>query len=103
MKVKISGLTIKVPKSEIDKGSTYGKVKKHLEEHPDYAYTRVGFMVEIFGYDPKDLNAPFASWPKGAPSQYTRIANALKKLEEEGVIESKKQGRKFLYWWKGSR
>lgn len=102
MSIKKGGLTIKIPKSEIEKGSTYERVKAHLEKNPEYAYTRVGFMVELYGYDPEDLNAPFAAWPEGAPNQYTRIATALKKLEEESLIESKKQGKKFLYWWKGS-
>ena len=102
MRIKKNGLTIKVPKSEIEKGNTYERVKAHIKENPDYAYTRVGFMVEIYGYNPKDLNTSFSGWPEGAVSQYTRIAVALKKMEDDGLIESKKQGKKFLYWWKGS-
>jgi hypothetical protein len=103
MRIKKGGLTIKVHKSEIEKGSTYEKVKTHLRENPEYAYTRVGFMVEIYGYNPEDLNASFSTWPAGAVTQYTRIATALKKLEEKGLIDSTKDGKKFLYCWRGSQ
>ena len=57
-------------------------------------------MIEIYNYKEEELIAPFKDWPKGAPSQYTRIRRALAKLEDEGLIESKKEGKKYLYWWK---
>ena len=102
-KETMSGLTIKIPKSELETESTYEKVKAHLKRNPNYAYTRVGLMVEIYKHKPEELNAPFSGWPEGAPSQYTRIRLALEKLKKEGVVESKKQGKKFLYWWKSSQ
>jgi len=100
---KRGGITIKIPKRELETESTYEKVKAHLKQNPDYAYTRLGLMVEIYKQNPKDLNAPFSEWPEGAPSQYTRIRLSLDKLQVEGLIDYKKQGRKFLYWWKGSK
>lgn len=100
--LKKGGLTIKIPKSELETKTTYEKVKAHLKKNPNYAYTRVGLMVEIYNQNPEQLNAPFSQWPEGAPSQYTRIRLALDKLQKEGLIHSRKQGRKFLYWWKGS-
>jgi len=100
---KKGGITIKVPKRELETESTYEKVKTHLKKNSDDAYTRIGLMVEIYNCKPEDLNAPFRDWPEGAPSQYTRIRLALEKLINEGLIGSKKQGKKFLYWWKGSR
>jgi len=99
---KKGGITIKIPKSELETESTYEKVKAHLKKNPDDAYTRIGLMVEIYKRKPEDLNAPFRDWPEGAPSQYTRIRLALERLKDERLIDSKKQGKKFLYWWKGS-
>lgn len=69
-------------------------------QNSHYAYTRDGLLVKIYGNDPEDLNAPFKDWPEGAPSQYTRVRLSLEKLKKEGLIGSKKQGKKFLYWWK---
>jgi hypothetical protein len=100
---KKGGITIKIPKKELETNDTYKKVKRHLKINPDYAYTRSGLLVEIYNYEPENLNAPFKDWPEGAPSQYTRIRLSLEKLENEGSIESRKQGKKFLYWWKGSK
>lgn len=97
------GITIKIPKKELETNDTYEKVKRHLKNNPDYAYTRSGLLVEIYNHKPENLNAPFKDWPEGAPSQYTRIRLSLEKLENEGSIESRKQGKKFLYWWKGSK
>jgi hypothetical protein len=100
-KKRKKGLTIKIPKSEVETETTYEKVKAHLKKNPEYAYTRAGLMVEVYKQRPEDLNRPFGKWPEGAPSQYTRIRLSLDKLRKEGVIETKKQGKKFLYWWKG--
>jgi len=97
------GITIKIPKRELETEDTYQKVKSHLEKNPNDTYTRIGLMVEIYKHNPEDLNAPFRDWPEGAPSQYTRIRLALEKLKSEGLVDSKKQGKKFLYWWKSSQ
>ena len=100
---KKKGITIKIPRRELETESTYEKLKAHLKKNPDYAYTRMGLMVEIYKHKPEDLNGHFTDWPLGAPSQYTRIRLSLKKLKEEGSVDSKKQGKMFLYWWKGSQ
>lgn len=100
---KRGGITIKIPRRKLEKESTYDKVKTHLKSNPDYAYTRIGLLVEIYKYKTEDLNTSFANWPEGAPSQYTRVRLALDNLKNEGLIDSKKQGRKYLYWWKGSK
>lgn len=96
---KKGGITIKIPRSQLETESVLDKVKKHLQENSDYAFTRSGLMVEVFGFKKEDLNAPFRDWPKGAPTLYTRIRLALEKLKDEGLVGSSKQGKKFLYWW----
>jgi hypothetical protein len=93
------GITIKIPRENAEGESTYEKVKSHVESNPDYAYTRTGLLVEIYKYNPEELNKPFDKWPKGAPTQYTRVRVALEKLEKEGLVTSKRHGKKFLYWW----
>jgi hypothetical protein len=100
MKRKKGEITIKIPRKELETVSTYERVKAHLKKHTDYAYTRSGLLVEIYGYNKHALNTSFANWPEGAPIQYNRIRLSLKRLEKEDLIQSKKQGRKFLYWWK---
>jgi hypothetical protein len=100
---KKGDITIKVPLKDIQKESVYDKVKAHLKGNSSYGYTISGLLVEIYGYKANELDAPFRDWPKGAPSQYTRVRLALEKMEKEGSIDSTKQGRKFLYWWKGSQ
>jgi len=95
--MKKGGLTIKVPISQIGT-DVKDKVLNHLLENPDYAFTIAGLMVEIFRYKAEDLNASFKDWPKGAPSLYTRIGFALKDVKKSGVVNSKKEGKKFLYW-----
>ena len=100
---KKGGITIRIPKRELETNDTYEKVKEELKNNPEYAYTRSGLVVEIYNHKREDLNASFKDWPEGAPSQYTRVRLSLKKLENEGLIESRKQGKKFLYWWKGSK
>ena len=97
---KKGGITIKVPRSKLETESVLDKVKKHLPENSDYAFTRIGLMIEVFGFKEEDLNGPFRDWPKGAPTLYTRIRLALEKLKDEGLVESRKQGKKFLYWWR---
>jgi hypothetical protein len=103
MNRKKGGITVKIAKRELETDDTYEKVKAHLEKNSDFAYTRSGLVVEIYGHNKEDLNAPFKDWPEGAPSQYTRIRLSLDRLEREKLIESKKQGKKFLYWWKSSK
>lgn len=100
MKKSAHGITIKIPRQEAEKENTYERVRTHVGKNPDFAYTRIGLMVEIYGYKAEQLNRPFGDWPKGAPTQYTRIRVALEKLEKEGLVASKRQGKKFVYWWK---
>ncbi|MDH7564309.1 MAG: hypothetical protein QHH24_05455 [Candidatus Bathyarchaeota archaeon] len=102
-KRKKGKITIKVPLKDIQKESVYDKVKAHLKINPGYGYTIGGLLVEIYGYSAEELDSPFKDWPEGAPSQYTRVRLALEKMIEEGLVDSTKQGRKFLYWWKGSQ
>ena len=97
--VRKGGITVKVLRNQIETESVLDKIKKHLQENPAYAFTRAGLMIEVFGFEGEELNAPFRDWPKGAPTLYTRISHALKKLKDEGLVESSKQGKKFLYWW----
>jgi len=99
---KKHGITIKIPIEKLETEDTYDRVKVHLKRNSKEAYTRIGLMVEIYGYKPEDLNAPFRDWPDGTPNQYRKIVSALEELKNEGLINSKKQGKKFLYWWKGS-
>jgi hypothetical protein len=102
-KRKKGEITIKVPLKDIQKESIYDKVKAHLKANQNYGYTISGLLVEIYGYTAEELDAPFRDWPQGAPSQYTRVRLALEKMKKEGSINSTKQGRKFLYWWKASQ
>jgi hypothetical protein len=99
-KVKI---TIKVLLKDIQEEAVVDKVQAHLKANPTYGYTIGGLLVEVYGYDAQELDAPFKDWPRGAPSQYTRVRYALEDLQKRGLINSKKQGRKVLYWWKGSQ
>jgi hypothetical protein len=78
-------------------------VKAHLKANPGYGYTVSGLLVEIYEYKPQELDAPFRDWPKGAPSQYTRVRLALEQMQKDKIVNSIKQGRKFLYWLKGSQ
>jgi hypothetical protein len=96
------GITIKILKNKLQTEDIYERVKNHLQKNSEYAYTRAGLIIEIYGYSKDELNAPFRDWPKGAPNQYTRIKRVLEKLGEEGLIESKKEGKRFLYWWKNN-
>ncbi len=100
-KQRKKAITIKVPLSQIEKTTVYERVKKHLEENADHAYTISGLLVEVYDYKPEELNASFRDWPKGAPSQYTRVRLALEKLVKEEQVNKKKQGRMYLYWWSG--
>lgn len=95
-------ITVKIPLKDIQKESVYDKVKAHLKKNPSYGYTIGGLLVEIYGYTAEELDAPFNNWPEGGPSQYTRVRLALQKMQQEGSVDSTKQGRKYLYWWKGS-
>jgi hypothetical protein len=102
-KRKKGEITIRVAVKDIQKESVHDKLKNYLKENSEYGYTIGGLLVEVYGYDPRELNAPFRDWPKGAPSQYTRVRLALEKLQKEGLIKSRKQGKKVLYWWKGTQ
>jgi hypothetical protein len=99
-KKKTGGITVKVPLCDIQEESVYNKVVAHLRSNPKFAFTISGLLVEIYKYRAEDLNAPFKDWPKGAPTQYTRVRVALEKLKQEGFVEGKKQGKKVLYWFK---
>ena len=102
-KNKRKGITIKIPVNEVEKDSVYDRVVTHLKSNQKFAYTISGLIVELYGYKAENLNAPFKDWPKGAPSQYTRVRIVLEKLKKEGAIEAKKQGRGVVYWWKNTR
>ncbi len=93
------GITIKIPRSQLESNDVHEKVKQHLRKNPEDAYTISGLMVEIFGANAKDLNAPFKYWPKGMPSLYTRIRLVLEKLKAERIIDSKKRGKGYFYFW----
>jgi len=94
------GITIKIPRSKLENGNVYDKVKERLQKNPKDAYTIMGLMVELFGANPENLNAPFMHWPEGMPSLYTRIRLALEKLKAEKLIDSKKHGRAYFYFWR---
>ena len=87
---------------DIQTESVPDRIKAYLEANPGYGYTIGGLLVEIYGYNPKELNASFGDWPKGAPSQYTRIRLALKQMQKDNLVNSTKQGKKVLYWWRSS-
>jgi hypothetical protein len=97
---KKGGITIRVALKDIDKESVYDKVENHLKKNTGYGYTIGGLLVEIFGYKAEELNASFRDWPKGAPSQYTRVRLALRKMIEEKLVGATKYGKGFLYSWK---
>jgi len=97
---KKRGITIRVALKDLDKESVYDKVKNYLNKNTGYGYTISGLLVEIFGYKAEELNAPFRDWPKGAPSQYTRVRLALKQMIEEKLVDATKYGKGFLYSWK---
>lgn len=96
-------ITVKVPLTDIQKESVQQKVLAHLKADPKNAYTIGGILVDLYGYDAIALNAPFKEWPKGAPTQYTRVRHALERLKKEKLIESKKDGKRGLYWWKSTK
>jgi len=100
--VKKGGITIKIPRSKLENGNVYDKVKAHLRKNPKDAYTTMGLMIELFGANEKDLNAPFKDWPEGMPSLYTRIRLSLEKLKTEKLIDSKKHGKAYFYFWRES-
>ncbi len=85
---------------ELQTEDTYERIRNHLQNNRKNAYTRVGLMVEVFKYKKEELDAAFKDWSKEALSQYTRIRRALAKLEEEELIESIKEGKNLIYWWK---
>jgi len=95
-----SGITIKIPRSQLESNNVVDKIKKHLQENPEDAYTIMGLMVEIYGIDKDKLNGPFSTWPEGAPSLYTRIRLTLEKLKAQGLVDSKKRGKAQFYFWK---
>ena len=85
---------------DIEKESVYDRVKNHLKENKGYGYTISGLLVEIFGYSADELYGPFRVWPKGAPSDYTRVRLALLKMTEEKTVIATKYGKGFVYSWK---
>jgi hypothetical protein len=93
------GITIKIPRSELENGDVVDKIGEQLRRNSKDAYTIMGLMVEVFGIDKERLNGPFSNWPNGAPSLYTRIRLALEKLKKESVINSRKQGKAVFYYW----
>ncbi|MHA1578347.1 MAG: hypothetical protein ACTSUQ_01805 [Candidatus Freyarchaeota archaeon] len=100
IRLRKKGITIKIPRSQLEQDSVIDKVKDHLEKNPEDAYTIMGLMVEVFNYNPDDLNGPFMTWPKDAPSLYTKIRLALEKLKKDKLVDSKKRGRANFYYWK---
>jgi hypothetical protein len=93
-------IILRVPRRQLQTESVYDKIQKHVQENSDYAFTRVGLMVEVFGFKKEDLNTSFKNWPEGASAMYSRIKRALGKLKDEGLIESAKKGRQYLYRWR---
>jgi hypothetical protein len=96
---KKKGITIKIPRSQLESNDVDEKIKGHLRNNPENAYTIGGLMVEVFGANAEDLNAPFKDWPKGMPSLYTKIRHVLEKLKADGTIDSKKRGKGYFYFW----
>lgn len=98
---KENGITIRIALTDLEKDSVYDKVIEYLKANKKYAYTIIGLLIKVFGYSSEDLNSSFGNWPKGAATQYSRVRAALCKLEKEGLVEARKQGKKVLYWYKG--
>jgi len=99
---KKKGITIKIPRDKLENGNVYDRVKEHLQENVKDAYTIMGLMVELFGAKAEELNGPFKDWPKGMPSLYTRVRLGLEKLKAEKLVDSKKHGKAYFYFWRGS-
>lgn len=59
----------------------------------------MGLMIELFGASEENLNGPFKDWETGMPSLYTRVRLALEKLKAEKLIDSKKHGKAYFYFW----
>jgi len=96
---KKKGITIKIPRSELESGNVYDKIKEHLQRNPKDAYTIMGLMITLFGASEEKLNGPFKDWEQGMPSLYTRVRLALEKLKAEKLIDSKKHGKAYFYFW----
>jgi hypothetical protein len=99
--VKKRGITIKIPRSQLEGESTHDKIREYLQKNSKDAYTIMGLMVELFGAKAEDLNGPFKDWSEGMPSLYTRVRLALEKLRAEKLIDSKKHGKAYFYFWRG--
>ena len=97
-------MKIKVPVKDIEKEDILDKVKNALEHDSENAYTVSGLMVEVFGVKQKDIhNKPFSAWKKGLPALYGRIDRCLRKLNERGIIERRKHGKAWVYWYVGAK
>jgi hypothetical protein len=94
------GITVKMPLSQLESKTVVQRVREHLQRNVDDGYTISGLLVELYDYSPTELNGPFKSWPKGAPSQYTRIRHALEDLKAKKLVQSIKHEKAYFYFWK---
>ena len=93
-------IKIKVPIKELEEMDVYGKVQSTLRDDPNNAYTVSGIMIQSFGVKPKQIeNKPFRDWDKGLPSLYTKIRICLDKMKKYGLVNVKKHGKAWVYWW----
>jgi len=94
-------IKIKVPIDKIGQVDTYNTIKKQLKSDPTNAYTRMGLMVTCYKVNPEALNKSFREWkPHSLTQMYTNIVKNLRKLVNEGLVQAKKEGKFYLYWWK---
>lgn len=98
-------LTIKVPVSEITGVDFCEKIEDKLFSDKKNAYTVCGIMVDVFGVKPELFeNKPFKEWKEDpkygkTTTMYSKIRNCLTRSVKKGVILTKRQGKKDLYWW----
>ena len=93
-------IKIKVPIKELEKMDVYSKVLSTLRDDSNNAYTVSGIMIQSFGVKTKQIeNKPFRDWDKGLPSLYTKIRICLDKMKKHGMVNVKKHGKAWVYWW----
>src|SRR3989344_3710662 len=92
-------ITIKMPVKKINQQNMCDQVEEQLRNDSDNAYTLIGLMIEVFKVNKKDIQGPFRDWKKGLPTMYSRIGGCLRKLNEVGLVSTKKHGKAHYYWW----
>lgn len=61
----------------------------------------MGLMIEGFGVKPNEIDSKqFSHWKSGYPTLYTKIRLTLQRLVKESKVESRKNGKAMVYWWK---